>query len=357
MTPIAGGPTPGAADRLLILAALGDQAVARRAWDEWQRDASLDDVQPGGFAILPAVSRNLDRLKIDHPHATTLRGIYRHAWTQSQLTLRDLLQLHRALADAGVRAVAHRGVPVVERYLGDLAAVASDQNDLLVAAADLGRAAATLSALGWSPLGAIPPSAIRTAFARQVFEARSRTRVVLHWRSFPLGVPFHREADVIKRATAYHTQGGSLLLPDSTDQLLLLCSRLREMADVERARWTLEMCAVLRDDMGRLDARAFAERAEGADVLTVCVESLNAVHLLVGDDLPFVRSIALPPAGGREAGAAAFTAPRNLIERVARAARAAVERYGAVCRSNGTTRTPWGFARFTVAFYHHEWRR
>jgi hypothetical protein len=349
-------PSLTSAEELLIVAALGDRDAVRAAWNEWQQANSLDDVEPAAFAVLPAVSRNLDRLEIEHEDAAKLRGIYRYAWSHGQTTFRDLAQVHQALAGAGVRALAHRGGPVALHYLGDVAAIRTDQVDLLIAADDLDRTAHVIAGLGWSSLGAVPPGVIRSAFAAHVFECAGRRRVVVHWRSFPAGVPKGEETALLERAMPMSFQGVDLLLPDPADQLLLACARAHTLAEVERVRWALETCAVLRTAASTLDHRAFEERARRAGLLSECGSVLGALDILARTHALTFPVLRLPTPGeaGTHWGRAGMARATGL-QRILRAARAGLDRYSAVCRSDGVARTPWGFVGFTAAFYRHEW--
>jgi hypothetical protein len=343
-------------ERLLVLAAIGEREVARAAWSEWQQIVSLDDTDAASFAVLPAVSRNLDRHAIEHTLATRLRGIYRYSWSHSQVTFRDLSLVHQTLTKASIRAVSHKGLAVAARYLGDLAAIASDQVDLLIAAPDVERAADALAAHGWRPVGHIPPLSVRPAFDAHSLEGANRRRVVLRWRSFPLGCPSGREHAVVDRADAYSVQGAELLTPQPTDQLLLACASFSTLAPAERVRWTVETCAMLRGADTGIDHGAFAERAADAELLCVCEESLAAIRAAVGIELPSLRFPRLPlPGRAPRKRNATQGPPRGRVQRVVRSATAAWQRYSAVSRSEGVPTTPWGFVRFARAIYRHEW--
>jgi len=213
-----------------------------------------------------------------------------------------------------------------------------------------------LTGLGWSALGAIPSVAIRSAFAAHVFERAGRRRVVVHWRSFPLGTAKRDEVALIERAVTTQVQGIQLSVPDATDQLLLACAYFRSLAEVERVSWALETCAILRGTGDTLDERAFAERARAAGVLRECVAALDAIATATsarGLSVPvFSVAEAAVPGARREVRAPVRATG---IRRALFAIGAGLRRYSAVCRSDGVTRTPWGYARFTVAFYRYEW--
>jgi hypothetical protein len=343
-------------DRLLILAALGDRENALVSWEAWLQERSLDEAGPSAFSLLPAVAKNLDRHGSGHREVTRLRGIYRYAWTQAQLTLRDLADVQAALAAEGVRVVAHRGAPAAHRAVGDVAALASDQTDILIDQDALDRTADVLGALGWEPASSVPAASIRSAFSWLPFEHSERRRVAVHWRIFPPGTARERDADILNRAAEHSIDGLVVLVPEPTDHLLLLAMREATLADPERARWTLEILGLLRVAGDQLDGRALSERAESAGVGARCGAVLASLGAFVADELPSLRvpRVSLG-AAGRDGEPRPRQLPRNQLERTLLAFRDAGARYVDRCRRDSLTRTPWGLVRFTAEYYAHEW--
>lgn len=349
-------PTSQLADRSLIHAALGVREAACAAWESWLAGGSLNDASPAAFSVLPAVSRNFDRLGIEHPTTTRLRGLYRYSWTQGQIALRDLVEVHAALSDAGVRAVVRRGAPTTERALGDPAAIVSDQTDLLVSPDNLDHTAEILGSLGWTPPRTVPPKGVRSAFAWLPFENPRRRRVAIHWRSFPPASPLACDEGILRRAVPHGVQGIEVLVPDPTDHLLLLCLREPLLAPVERLRWEVELCGVLSNRERSVDEAALFRRAVEGSVSVHCAEVLSRLGSAHGTALPGMRIPTLPRADPTEPPAwRAKRTPRSRPGRIASALAGAVERYGDWCHRESRARTPWGFFAMTLRFYAYEW--
>lgn len=344
------GPILDDASRRLVIAALGGRDVAAPAWAAWSRDVTLDAAPPAAFAVLPAVSRNLDRLGFESPEAARLRGVFRYAWTRAQLTLRDLFEVVDALARADIRTVAHRGIPTASRALGHPGALYVDQTDLLVGPHDLDRAADVLARLGWAPPRPIPPASVRTAFSWLPFEHPERRRVAVHWRSFPAGAPSRCDAGVVNRAGKGIVQERALLVPDPTDHLLLLCMRASDLAEVEGVKWALELCALLCDPEAGVDGAALVERAGEGGVLPEVEAVLHWTAEAFGAELPSMR-LPVPARVGQPRPRSG--APRG--GRIARAIGGAGRRYADWCRRHARARSPWGFVAFTTRFYSYEW--
>ncbi|MFN2315801.1 MAG: nucleotidyltransferase family protein, partial [Gemmatimonadales bacterium] len=337
-------------ERLLVLAALGPRDQALAAWTSWLAARSLDDIEPGSFAILPAVSKQMERDPGDHPEAGRLRGVYRYAWAQNQVTFRDLTTAVRALTEAGVPVVAHRGLPIVARYLGDPAAIIVDQVDLLIPPADLSRAVAALASRGWHPPRLIPSTRVRSAFESIALWAPDRRRVVLHWRCLPLGCPARLERGVIDRAVQWELQGLRLFIPEPTDQALIASVASGTLQRQEIARWTLESLAI---STAGIDAGDLARRREASGA-----DRSGAPGIPTREALDHARSDVGPPAqaGRAEPDPGQQLPAASPVTRLLRALPRTWQRYQAVCRANAHRATPWGFARFIPAYYHHAWQ-
>jgi hypothetical protein len=335
-------------ERLLVLAAADASGPAAEWWRAWLRERPLDDIEPDSFVILPAVSKQLEREPGDHPEAGRLRGVYRYAWAQNQVTFRDLATVFQALVSAGVPVVAHRGLPIVARYLGDPAAIIVDQVDLLIPPADLDRAVDALADRGWKPVGAMPPAAVRPAFQSLALESPDRRRVVLHWRCLPLGCPERLERGVLDRAVRWELQGVELCIPDPTDQALIALVRIGTLMQHECARWTLESLAIGASgiDAGELAMRLEAsgtDPSEGPGLPT-----LEALEQGGPGSVPAAKSGRTQPGPDRPRAA-------NPLIRLLRALPRTWRRYQAVCAASARAATPWGFVRFVPAYYRHAW--
>lgn len=329
-------------ERLVLSAARGDRESAPAAWEAWLTGHDLDRVDPGTFAALAAVARNLGRHGVSHREASRLKGIFKYAWTQAQVTARDLRVLQPALGGGGVRAVSLRGLPVVVRYLGESGSLPVDQVDFLIVPGALDSAAGVLQRLGWRPAGPIPPARIRWVYQRLAFEAPGRRRVVLHWRVLPLGGPVRLEADLIERAAPFDAEGVETLLLDPVDQFVAEAARRGDLAPAEALRWALESGAVL-------DAVASAGRMPDLEARAREAGQEQAVR----DAMELLRSGT--GTGTGTTGPAPGLPPGNPLSRLRGAVSRNWRRYRAVCRAEARPAGPWDFLGFSAALYRHAW--
>jgi hypothetical protein len=335
-------------ERLLIQAAAAPAGEAAVAWESWCERIELEAITPASFAILPAVAANLEHSGCSYLLASRLRGVRRYAWTQNQVTLRDLATVHDALLKAGIATVAHRGLPIAERYLGDPAPFVCDQVDLLIAPRHLDVATAALSGIGWQPLSPVPPARIRPALSTLAFEAPGRRRVVLHWRCLPAGCPQRVEQGVIDRGLPVIMGTLVIAVPEAPDAILVAAARSRALGETERVRWVLETLMILR---AGADPAIVGHRASLAGVPSEALQLVFALDSEESVSLPPMSSLSTtgsPPHGD--------LAPPGLGRRLLNAMQATRSRYSAACRAAGSTATPWGFLLFAGSFYRHEWQ-
>ncbi len=103
-------------DRLLLMrAAVLDDPGAFESWQQWLEvvDIERKDLDTISSRLLPLVYYNLAGQHVDHPLMTRLKGVYRRAWLENQLSLQQVIpfitQLH------------NRGIPVM--LLDDLTSI------------------------------------------------------------------------------------------------------------------------------------------------------------------------------------------------------------------------------------------
>jgi Uncharacterised nucleotidyltransferase len=90
------------AERYLLEAACSTGKRALQAWGRWSASTDLDRLEPGEYALLPLVFRNLES---QAPPGTPFRkaaAIYRQTWFANQIALRGAAKLGSALESRGI---------------------------------------------------------------------------------------------------------------------------------------------------------------------------------------------------------------------------------------------------------------
>jgi hypothetical protein len=173
-----GQTAPTTADTRLLVAALGPEAVAERAWHEWRRTTSVEDSPTRLHALLPLVSARLpdDVLGGD---AAKLRGLRRRSWAVGERLKARLATVRAVLDDVGAGPRAVRG----SVFLDDPGPLDRpvDRLDVLVHPAAWAEALAALTADGWR--AALPRSRSEAGIT---LEDATGTRLRVTWApAFP----------------------------------------------------------------------------------------------------------------------------------------------------------------------------
>jgi dTDP-4-dehydrorhamnose reductase len=105
-------------DRILLMrAAVQDGPRALESWQEWLEtiDVEKRDLDSISFRLLPVVYHNLAGQQVDPPWMTKLKGTYRRAWLENQLSLQKVVPF--------ITSMHERGIPVL--LLDDLSSILS----------------------------------------------------------------------------------------------------------------------------------------------------------------------------------------------------------------------------------------
>ena len=74
----------------------------------------------GSFRLLPLLHSNLQRLGVEGPEMTLLKGVRRRAWYQSQMMLREMMPIIEGWVDEGIPVTLLKGSAVAQLHYGDL---------------------------------------------------------------------------------------------------------------------------------------------------------------------------------------------------------------------------------------------
>jgi hypothetical protein len=254
-------PTPD--QELLLDAALAEGEAAREAWCRWRRRVEFEDrfVDPGSFRLLPLAWWNLDRAGFDDPVMARLRGVYRLWWVRNRRLLHGIRPAVDALAEAGVDALALKGLPLAFEHYPAFALRPMVDADLAVRPADVDRALHCLAARGWIPVRA-PDGHQRRHWHAVLLRGPDRCDIDLHWR--PLREAGDDAEAFWPTARACESSGLRIQAPDATDLLLHTVVHGAEWNPVPPVRWVADAVLLLRQ--GEIDADRLVSRARAWNV-------------------------------------------------------------------------------------------
>ena len=227
-SPDLGACWPAGEARWLLQIACAPAPVARRAWQEWT--ASLGGRAPdlGSVRLLPLITRRLLELGVSASSSGRLKGVYRHTWCNNQLRVRKTQPALEALAQAGVRTLALKGLALLaSAYGADLGLRAMLDSDVLVRREDLALAAQTLVASGWRARHAPTQAALcqgHTPWGEHAFPLlRDGVELDLHWHCSRLDPSPWLDDLAWQGAERLTLCGLQLEAPRATEMLLLVC--------------------------------------------------------------------------------------------------------------------------------------
>jgi hypothetical protein len=172
------------ADQLLLLqaAVLGPVPAAAR-FGEWLSRNDVTRIDETSIRLLPAVDFNLRRHGIEHPHASLVAGLRRHALARTHTFLRTSAALIRSLNELQIPCLVLKGAALCRLYAPALSVRPMNDLDLLVPRRHALDAMALLMKSGFRPHAPRPAELIfvrhSTPFSRDSVE------IDLHWDVLP----------------------------------------------------------------------------------------------------------------------------------------------------------------------------
>jgi hypothetical protein len=237
---------------LVLTAAIGREEAAIAAFHQWNDAADYTaHFDTEVFRLLPLVYRRMSELGVAAANMKTLKGVYRHAWCEAQMEVRQAAAVIAALQEAGIDVLVLQGaamkMAVRPRHLPHAIAIEADmpagQTFLLRGhiLADVSHKAAD----EWFWAGNVP-CAIAGVATRQLDVTASLARILLQGvrPRLEAGIFWIAEARMIL-ATSGEDIGWSRILDFArryrlTRRLRLGLSCLAEQFDAPVPAWVLE---------------------------------------------------------------------------------------------------------------------
>jgi len=271
---------PSKQQSLLFELAVSPDARAARAWDTLVRRLDLQELEPGGFALLPAAYRRAARLGADGELLARLKGVYRSTWYKNNLLERRRAGVTEALADSGIAALATDGLTLAKRFYDDLGARPTPHLELLVPASRLAGARSALLARGWRER-----AELGTPGRRHVFDHDGKARCIVARDEEAL--PPHSltttiAAEIRRSASLEAAPDGAR--PTATDALLLAFAEATRPASAPSVQWLLDGAMIATDEIDWERVVHVAVSTGWALVLRDAVLWLRHLGVAVPDD-------------------------------------------------------------------------
>jgi len=275
---------PDAAQTLLLRAALLEGEPARAAFRAWRAAIDPEALDEGSYRLLPLLSRSLLRLGEADSHLDRWKGTYRRTFVLNERLFHDMARVLRALAAAGIPAIALKGAALVTCAYKDSGVRPMADLDVLVEPRRARQAFAALRALGWRSEVRRPESLLGVRHAA-VFVSPEGRELDLHWSL--LWESCAGDADAALRAAARTAslRGAPALAPAACDLLLHVCVHGLSSAGGPAIRWAADAFT-----LAALSARAAKGAPDAIDWARLAREAASRrLALPVGAALRWIR--------------------------------------------------------------------
>jgi hypothetical protein len=281
--------TPNATELLLLKAAFAEPDAASVAFAAWKTAtgySNYDEIDFAATRLLPLVYRNLVRAGLTDPWINKLRGLQRYHWIQNAAAQQRFLEVAVALNDLDARFVVLEGLALwAGRYIDDLGERPLLAGELLLSSADAAKARRALASLGWqSTTKILPPIA---GWQSEWWQSDDRSPLRINYRWLPKPYPVLRFGRLLEHAERVTIAGISLLIPDTTDQLLHAClSNRQERADgAHRTIWVADSLRILQRGGPRIDWDRLRRDATNLGCMALLTDSLACLRENFGVEL------------------------------------------------------------------------
>jgi hypothetical protein len=282
--------TPGDREALLLQACFAAREDTRLgAWTRWKRGATLDALDRSSLELLASLFIQRPDRAPDDQFIALGRQVYFDTLRRNLQREAGAATAIAALQNAGIDTLLLKGAAVnasvhASRGVRDMSDV-----DVLVRAAQVGRAVETLSAAGWQIDNGGSASVI--VKESRVHHAWSLSRsgddhLDLHWR------PIASRADPAvteafwARAKPAAIGGAPTRVPDPADLLLLTCTHAIQLAWHASCRWIVDAMAMMSSERETIDWNRLIELSRCAHLTVRLHVALSYLREALGAPVP-----------------------------------------------------------------------
>ncbi len=276
--PVTWQPTP--VQQCLLTATVGQGIAALNAWQIWQAQVDIENLDEGSYWILPRLYHSLRQVdQVDlSPEALQklqrIKGVYRHVWSRNQILLRLLEKAVQTLQQAGISPVVLGGAALVTRPGADVGSRRVDDMGLWVPFETLPLAIAQLWEAGWQPTQRLEVNQLRSQQTFLGWQQNGYT-LVLYWRVLPEFSSLGVAGDSLTEAETVQLGHTSVLALDPTDQFLLCCIQATQWQPRPPFYWLADAAALAQNFT--IDGPRLKEKAQTHQLTLALRESLSVI--------------------------------------------------------------------------------
>jgi hypothetical protein len=135
--------------KLLLQAALGDEALCLKSWNEWKDRIDIENIDSDSYHLLPLLYRNLLNNHINDHKITQLKGVYRRNWTKNQLFLSELTRICISFSEANISYLILGDIAINLSVYANLGDRVINNLELMIDLKNVDNSLNVLKELGW----------------------------------------------------------------------------------------------------------------------------------------------------------------------------------------------------------------
>ncbi len=214
-----------------------DRSVFQRSTTGWVR-VDFDKLDHGSYRLLPLLYKTLKRHSPQDASRGKLSTLYRETFLKNQRLIYKTLPTLHALKEAGIDVMLLKGAALVASHYEEIGLRPMYDIDILVPTEKRDEAAATLFALGWTPL--------YKAVHAQGFKSSDGTEIDLHWHALLEFSQDNSDADFWANSKATKLGDLPVLVPNAADLLFHVCIHGMKSNEIPPIRWIADALMILR---------------------------------------------------------------------------------------------------------------
>ncbi len=227
--------------KLLLQAALGDQALCLKSWNEWKDRIDIENIELDAYPLLPLLYRNLLNSGINDHKITQLKGIYRRNWTKNQLFLSELTKICIGFSEANISYLILGDIAMNLSIYANLGDRMINNLELMIDLKNFDNSLRVLKELGWCFKVEIKESFIELYSSVYCWN-NVGDRLQLHWRLW--GSILYRDINTEKIVLELNNLAINVL--DLPDQIIYNCSKIKLSGFKLKLYWLADIILILK---------------------------------------------------------------------------------------------------------------
>ncbi|MBD2459424.1 nucleotidyltransferase family protein [Oscillatoria sp. FACHB-1407] len=289
---------PPDSHQLLLKAACCSNQVGLKAWQEWQGQVDIEQLDSESYRLLPLLYKNLATNQIQSHEMTRLQGVYRRHWYSNQLRIRELTDILQAFETANIRCCVAGDAALLPYYGSDLGMRPIDQLDVVVAPQDGLKAIQVLARLNWHARVELTDSFMALHSKIGLWNA-SHQLLHLHWRMFGSDVSAAQDDGFWQTAAVVSLNQNSIRTLNPIAQILHICTRITAADGAIAPLWIADFAKVVSFNPSENFWESLIQAASKARLMLPLRQLINAgatiLEPLPASHINRIQSVPLSP--------------------------------------------------------------